>query len=283
MFQLLSPTHLEMLDQLVKRIPQTELSVIANKFAGLIEQVREDIPEKKRTSVGRYSITKKLAAKLDNRLKEAGIDGFDIGEGLFINPDFDPFVRSLGVGLISNCTQKKHDLDKAQSIFEAAAGDDSWIVRECASGLVRLLLKSFPNEMSIWYKKLVKSDDPLLRRFASESLRPVVENRWIHQQPEYALSIIQHLFQEEAPYPRTSVGNNLSDWIRVNQEIAYPIVEELARNGDRNSYWIAYRACRNLVKKKPLLVMDLLGVNEYKYKNKTYYRKDYQENPQDQI
>ena len=275
MFQLLLQSHLKELNQLVKRIPQEELPVIANDLARLIDQIREDIPEKKRTSYGRYSITKELAADLDIRLGEAKIDSFEVGKGLFQNPDFDPFVRSLGMGLISNFTIRSLDIENALSIFESAARDESWIVRECTSGLIRKLLKTFPEEMVSWYLKLVKSKDPLLRRFASESLRPVAENRWMHKQPDYALSIIQHLYQEEARYPRTSVGNSLSDWIRVNEELAYPILEELARNGDKNSYWIAYRACRNLVKKKPLLVMDLLGVDEYKYKNRVHYRKDH--------
>ena len=110
----------------------------------------------------------------------------------------------------------------------------------------------------------------------SESLRPVVENKWFHKNPDYALGIIRHLFQESAPYPRTSVGNSLSDWLRVDKVVAWPIVEELGRNGDKNSHWIAYRACRNLVKKEPLKVMDLLGVEEYKYKSSVHRKVDYQ-------
>jgi len=121
---------------------------------------------------------------------------------------------------------------------------------------------------------MVKSQDPNQRRFVSESLRPVVENRWFHKKPEYALGVIKHLFKESALYPRTSVGNSLSDWMRVNQEITWPIVSELANNGDKNSYWIAYRACRNLVKKDPIHVMDLLGVDEYKYKNRLHRRNE---------
>jgi 3-methyladenine DNA glycosylase AlkC len=111
----------------------------------------------------------------------------------------------------------------------------------------------------------------------SESLRPVVENRWFHKNPEYALGIIQYLYTESAPYPRTSVGNNLSDWTRVNEEIAWPIIKSLAESGDKNSYWIATRACRNLVKKKPLQVMEILGVEEYKYKSRVYKKGDYLE------
>jgi hypothetical protein len=62
----------------------------------------------------------------------------------------------------------------------------------------------------------------------------------------------------------------------VDENIAWPIVKELAENGDENSHWIAYRACRNLVKKEPLKVMDLLGVEEYKYKSRVHRKADYQ-------
>ncbi len=72
------------------------------------------------------------------------------------------------------------------------------------------------------------------------------------------------------------MGNSLSDWMRVNEEIAWPIVSELAKNGDKNSYWIAYRACRNLVKKEPVQVMETLAVAEYKYKTRFYQLADYQ-------
>jgi 3-methyladenine DNA glycosylase AlkC len=210
-------------------------------------------------------------------LEESGGDVLEIGKGLFEDTNIDPFVRSLGVSLVSIYALNSQDLENALPIFEVAAGDESWIVRECSSGLVRKMIKAFPDEMAEWYLELVKSENPLTRRFTSESLRPVVENRWIHKQPDFALSILQHLYQESDPYPRTSVGNSLSDWIRVDEELVYPIVEKLAKSGDMNSYWIAYRACRNLVKKKPLLVMDLLGVDEYKYKKRIHKRSDYQE------
>ena len=106
----------------------------------------------------------------------------------------------------------------------------------------------------------------------SESLRPVTDNRWIHDQPEYSLSVLRLMFAESHSYPRTSVGNNLSDLARRQPELVYGLVQELAASGDRNSYWIAYRACRNLVKKEPDRVMDLLGVDEYKYKKRIHRR-----------
>ena len=72
------------------------------------------------------------------------------------------------------------------------------------------------------------------------------------------------------------MGNNLSDLARRLPELVYGLVEELVASGDRHSYWIANRACRNLVKQEPIRVMDLLGVDEYKYKKAIYKRGDYE-------
>ncbi|MCD4792139.1 MAG: hypothetical protein K8R54_02815 [Bacteroidales bacterium] len=52
--------------------------------------------------------------------------------------------------------------------------------------------------------------------------------------------------------------------IRKLPELVLNIVKELVASNDKNSYWIAYRTCRNLVKKYPLKVMDLLKIDEYK-------------------
>jgi 3-methyladenine DNA glycosylase AlkC len=77
-------------------------------------------------------------------------------------------------------------------------------------------------------------------------------------------------------YPRTAVGNNLSDLAQLLPDIVYGLVRELVDSGDKNSYWIAYRACRNLVKTEPIRVLDLLKTDEYKYKDRVYKRSDYQ-------
>ena len=274
MFQLITPDHKKILQKLLQRIPKDDLSIIVEDLARLINQIREDIPEKKRISTGRYTIIKKLGQETFLLLKETDIDLFEIATDIFNLSDTDPFVRSFAVQLIAIYGLESGDLSKTLPFFERAACDEEWIVRECSSSLIRKFVKTYPMELSKWYIKMVKSPDPLHRRFMSESLRPVVENRWIPKDPDYALSIIQHLYKEASPYPRTSVGNNLSDWIRVDQDRAWKIVKKLAANGDKNSYWIAYRACRNLVKTKPVQVMRLLGVEQYKYKTRVHTLND---------
>lgn len=102
--------------------------------------------------------------------------------------------------------------------------------------------------MQAFLLRLVDSEDANIRRFVTETLRPVQENKWFYSDPEYSLSVLRHLFKERFPYPRTSVGNNLSDLARRQPELVYTLVDELVETGDKNSYWIAYRACRNLVK-----------------------------------
>ncbi|MBN2051216.1 MAG: hypothetical protein JW760_12260 [Spirochaetales bacterium] len=274
MFQLLSPDHRKSLILLVGKISDSPRSDIRENLTRLIERVRSDIPEKKRISLGRYSIVRDLGLEMYPLLAESGVDAFAFGVSLFEKRDADPFVRSLGVQLVSIHGLEPGSLDEVLEVFRRAAADEDWLVRECSAGFVRKLVKEYPEELRRWYLAMVRSEDPLKRRFASESLRPVADNRWFRNNSDYVFSIIEHLFTEPDAYPRTSAGNALSDWMRIGEERTRALVERLAKSGNRNSYWIAYRACRNLVKKDPLWVLDTLGVEEYKYKDRFFARKE---------
>ncbi len=50
---------------------------------------------------------------------------------------------------------------------------------------------------------MAQSKHPMQRRFAIESLRPVVENNWMRRDPEFAFSILELMYKEDAEYPRT--------------------------------------------------------------------------------
>jgi 3-methyladenine DNA glycosylase AlkC len=181
----------------------------------------------------------------------------------------------MGVGLGILALYGIDDYQSVLPFFESAALADHWEPREYAQGLFRKILKAHPDAIRPYLLEYVQSDRPNLRRFVSEMLRPVVENTWLYHDLEYSISILRHLFKEGHPYPRTSVGNNLSDIARRNPEIVFQLVAELVSLKDENSDWIARRACRNLVKKYPIRVMDELGVDAYKYKNRIYKRSDY--------
>jgi 3-methyladenine DNA glycosylase AlkC len=166
------------------------------------------------------------------------------------------------------------DYEKVLPFFEASASSADWNLRELAQMFFRKLIRKWPDKMKEYLLKLTESKDPNIRRFVSETLRPVKENRWFYKRPTYSLSILRNLFKESAEYPRTSVGNNLSDLARHLPDLVFELVKELVASGDRNSYWIAYSACRNLVRKEPIRVMNLLRVEEYRYKKRVYTRSE---------
>ena len=275
MFKLITSVHEKQILSIIEKFESTSISNLANSLDILINQIRSDIPEKKKISYGRYTIIKKLGIFIYPLLSDKNIDIKDFVYTIFNNTEHDEFVRSLSVQILSVYGNETGNLDDSLKLFEKASCDDSWEVRECSQGFVRKLVKNHPDKIHKWYLKMVTSKNPMQRRFASESLRPVADNKWFRNKPEFAFSIIENLYKEPEQYPRSSIGNSLSDWMRVDETSTFEIVKKLAINGDKNSYWIAYRACRNYVKKEPIIVMNLLKTDKYTYKSKTYFRKDY--------
>jgi 3-methyladenine DNA glycosylase AlkC len=231
-----------------------------------------NIPDNKRISYGRVHTIKVLVKYVCDELGKANFSFLEVGIELNF---YSKTVLNKGVALGILAEYGLTDYMPVLVYFRYAAESQEWEVREFAQMFFRKIIKQHPTKMQEFLLYLVKLDNPNLRRFVSETLRPVQENRWFYKEPDYSLTVLRHLFKESAPYPRTSVGNNLSDLARRLPELVYGLVDELVASGDKNSYWIAYRACRNLVKVEPLRVMDLLGVDEYKYKKAVYRRGDY--------
>jgi len=239
---------------------------------GVLDCILAKIPEKKRISYGRYTTIKVMAEKLFNELRAANLSAVKIGARIL---DATQDYQTMGVGLGILALYGLGDYQSILPYFESAAKADHWEPREYAQGLFRKVVKANRADIRVHLLAYVQDDDPNLRRFVSEMLRPVVENQWIYEDMDYSLSILRYLFQEPEAYPRTSVGNNLSDIARRNPELVFQLVNELVSMDDKNAYWIATRACRNLVKQDPIRVMDTLGVDEYKYKKQVYKRSDY--------
>lgn len=220
------------------------------------------IPDHKRISYGLVYTIKVLSQYLfENKLS------FPAATQLFQQTN-NPDVKGVALGIISFYGLDMPD--KTLPFFLQAATSDNWELREHSQMFFKKLIKKYPAKMQHFLLKYVKAKDPNIRRFVAETLRPVLENKWFHKAPAYSLTVLKHLFNEAAPYPRTSVGNNLSDLAKQNPALVYKLITELVKSGDKNAYWIAYRACRNLVKKEPEKVMKLLKTKEYKYKTRTY-------------
>jgi 3-methyladenine DNA glycosylase AlkC len=242
---------------------QGEYAQAAGAITPILRELHDNIPDHKRISYGRVHTIKVLAKYLHAHLTEGNAPVFEIASQLYENSETDQ-ETGVALGILSDCGLD--DYVPVLPFFERAAASQDWGFREHAQMFFRRLIKKHPAEMQAFLLRPVESQDANLRRFVSETLRPVQENRCFYKDPNYSLKVLRHLFRESAAYPRTSVGNNLNDLARRLPELVYTLVEELVGCGDKNAYWIAYRACRNLVKGEPLRVMDVLGVDEYKYK-----------------
>jgi 3-methyladenine DNA glycosylase AlkC len=254
---------------------QGEYDLARGNIIQVIDELYANIPDNKRISYGIVHVVKTLSEYLYTHLVEIDAPVYLIASHMFKKSD-DFKGKGVLLGILS--CYGLGDYKKVLPYFESAAASSDWEVRELAQMFFRKLIKNHPGEMKEYLLKLVKSKDANIRRFVAETLRPVQENRWFYKNPDYSLPILRNMFKESSPYPRTSVGNNLSDLARQLPGLVYDLVKELVDSGDKNSYWIAYRACRNLVKKEPVKVMDLFKVDEYKYEKRIYQRIDYQGN-----
>lgn len=270
MFRLITEEHKKRISSLLNRIETNDYQEYAPVFELIIQMIYDDIPDKKRISYGRYTVLKRVGPVLYSPLSLRNTDIQELSSSIYLQKNHSWELRALALQLLTIHGAATDNPQVALPLIEEAAADEEWEVRECASGFVRQLIFNNQEIMHSWYLKMVMSDNPFKRRFASESLRPVADNGWFKKHPEFAFSIIKNLYKEKDKYPRTSVGNSLSDWMRIDEEKTVKIVEELAGNGNENSHWIAYRACRNLVKKKPILVMKILKTDSYQYKNRKY-------------
>ena len=257
---------------IINIVLQEKYNLAIKNISNIVDELYTNIPDDKRISYGIVYTIKVLSEYLYFRLIEINAPLYQITSKIFKeSDDFKSKAVSLGIlsfyGLI--------DYKKVFPYFESAAASSDWNMRELSSILFRKIIKKYPDKTKKYLLKLIKSKDANLRRFISETLRPVQENRWFYKNPDYPLSILKNMFKESSPYPRTSVGNNLSDLAKKLPDRVYGLIKELVESGDQNPYWIAYRACRNLVKKEPIKVMNLLKVDEYKYKKRIYKRDDY--------
>ncbi|MBN2879553.1 MAG: DNA alkylation repair protein [Clostridia bacterium] len=245
----------------------SDIAELEKRIEALIGLLHDNIDDKKRIS---YGITYVINI-LSKMLYEKCVSPYDVGMLLYKKMQ-SYRVRCLGLGVLSHVGVEEPDA--ILPILAEAASSDQWETKEFVQMFVRKIMKVHPEKARLFLIKMAKSEDANKRRLASESFRPVAENKWINDNPEFSLSVLRLLFKESDSYPRVSVGNNLSDLSRKHPELIFSVVEELMALNDKNSKFIAHRACRNLVIKYPLRVMDILGCDEYKYKNRNYKRSE---------
>lgn len=235
----------------------------------LIGCLHGGIEEKKRTSYGIVYVVNYLCKYIYIWTMEVKVDPYELGLGMVEH--FHNFrTLCVGFGIVSHVGVREPE--KAWPVILRGADHEQWEVKEFIQMFVRKMTKANKTYIQERLIDLTQSTNPNYRRFASEALRPVVENKWIQDNPEYSVKVLRFLFKESHEFPRVSVGNNLSDLSRKNPELIYGIVKELVGLQDENSDFIAHRACRNLVKSDAERVLDLLGLEVYAYKGQKFMR-----------
>jgi len=271
--EILDKMNIRIANELIPLIRTVEYAKSDEVIVNILKELHKAIPDKKRISYGITYVVNLLSKALYEWVEDSDLDTFDTAVMIYKN--LNSFrSKCVGLGMLSH--YGLNNIEATLPYFKDAATHEIWEIREFAQMYIRKITKKYPNEVQAFLLRLTQSVDPNHRRFASESLRPVVENRWILKNPEFSLKVLRELFEESDPYPRVSVGNNLSDLSRQLPEKVFEIVKELVSKENENAHWIANRACRNLVKTEPLRVMDILKVDTYVYKNKKYKRSDYE-------
>lgn len=240
---------------------------LENSIIYMIESLHKGIDDKKRSNYGIVYVVNHLCKQLYTWSLSNKQDPFDLGV-MFINDLVDYRAICVGFGIISHVGIKEPN--KVWQTMLRGADHSQWEVKEFIQMFVRKITKVNREFVQGELITLTQSVNPNLRRFASEALRPVVENKWIQDKPEFSIKVLRHLFKESHEFPRVSVANNLSDLARKNPELIFEIVKELKALNNKDSDFIAHRACRNLVKTETNRVLVLLGINEYVYKNNRY-------------
>ena len=265
-----SPAEILSAQQISTSLLEGQISLGVERLQALKDEIYASIPDRQRQSRGITWVLERICQLFISECATQPQEIRALADILFENLDLNDFL--VGVPIFLMAEYGKTDPPVALEFLLVVADSDDWVVREFAASGLHKLIKPCREVVLPWIRQLAQSDKPNLRRCASESLRPVSGNRWLQDEPETSLEILRLLFREAYPYPRTSVGNNLSDLARRNPKLILEIVRELVESGDKNSYWIAYRACRNMVKESPEEIMDILGVDEYHYKDRNFFR-----------
>lgn len=264
-----SDQDLRSIDRIINNLTSGHPDAAVVQLRLLKEQLYAAIPDKQRISTGVTWVVQQIAnlflrqSANDENLKQLALKM----EAVIPQDD-----QLMGVPIFMMAEYGKANLQKVTGFFARVSDSSDWVTREFAQGAFRQLITGNKDAVIPWLQEMAVSSKPNQRRFVSETLRPVTVIRWVQKEPHYSLQVLRQLFAEHDPYPRTSVGNNLSDLSRKNPDLIFGIISELVSSGNPDSYWIAYRACRNLVKQEPDRVMDLLNTNSYRYKDRFYKR-----------
>ncbi|MEX1202780.1 MAG: DNA alkylation repair protein [Ferruginibacter sp.] len=127
---------------------------------------------------------------------------------------------------------------------------------------IRPFLRSHSNETMQQMEQWAQHTNEHVRRFASEGCRPRLP--WgmgidlLKKNPSIILPILNLLKNDESPYVRRSVANNLNDISKDHPEIVLEIAAKWLGKTTQTDHLLK-NACRGLLKKGDPLALNLFG------------------------
>jgi len=130
---------------------------------------------------------------------------------------------------------------------------------------IRPFLHQDPERVMTYMLRWAESDDPHVRRFASEGCRPRLP--WAMALPKFKadptpiLPVLEKLKDDESEYVRKSVANNLNDISKDHPELMIGLCERWHGHSPRTD-WIIKHACRGLLKGRHERALKLFGFGD---------------------
>lgn len=117
---------------------------------------------------------------------------------------------------------------------------------------IRPYIRQYPEHTLQQMKAWAKSKNFHLRRLASEGLRPKLP--WASKldlfidNPQPVFEILDILKTEPVKFVKKSIGNHLTDYIKVNPEPTFDLIENWKKIDNEHTQWIINHATRKLIK-----------------------------------
>jgi 3-methyladenine DNA glycosylase AlkC len=115
---------------------------------------------------------------------------------------------------------------------------------------VRPFLRKYPQRTIQILQQWAKSPNFHLRRLASEGSRPKLP--WSTKldvfidNPQPVFTILETLIEDDVRFVQKSVGNNLTDYLKVNKPAAVKFLKRFVNSDNKNTQWIIKHATRKI-------------------------------------
>ena len=131
---------------------------------------------------------------------------------------------------------------------------------------IRAFLERHPDETLAVLQRWAKDESPHVRRLVSEGTRPRLpwapRVRWIEQQPERVLPLLEELKDDPASVVRRSVANHLNDLSKSDPDRVAAIARRWLRGASPERRALVEHALRSAVKRGHRGSLEALGFGE---------------------